>query len=236
VVKVVVSLIREFPMALLLMAHPYWPLFDIRILTPRLEIRLATDEDLVELGRLAAQGIHDPDQMPFLIPWTDAPSPDMERGLLPWGWYHRAYWKPDDWTFHGVVLADGEIVGLQALESSNFSILRSVRTGSWLGRRFQGSGLGKEMRAVTLHLACDGLGALEARSSAWDGNSASIAVSRSLGYVDGGGSFALCRGVRTRELHLSLACDAWQERRRDDIVLTGLEGCVEMFGAASTTT
>ena len=47
-----------------------WPLFDLRIVTPRLELRYVNDSDASELMALAAEGIHADDFMPFGIPWT----------------------------------------------------------------------------------------------------------------------------------------------------------------------
>ncbi len=53
------------------MRSPHWPLFDLRITTPRLQLRPPTDEDLADLALLAADGVHEPDFMPFSIPWTE---------------------------------------------------------------------------------------------------------------------------------------------------------------------
>jgi RimJ/RimL family protein N-acetyltransferase len=142
------------------MENPFWPLFDLRIRTPRVEIRLPTDTDLVALAHLAQRGVHDPDAMPFLKAWTDAPSPDMERGLLQWGWRHRAQWHTDKWTFSGAVFVNGEVVGVQDLMATDFATLRSVKTGSWLGIEHHSQGIGKEMRSAMLHFAFTGLGAL----------------------------------------------------------------------------
>ncbi len=50
------------------MPHP-WPLFDLRLRTPHLELRLPTDDDLLDLMVLARHGIHDPGMTPFLFPW-----------------------------------------------------------------------------------------------------------------------------------------------------------------------
>lgn len=49
------------------------PLVALRLTTPRLELRLPEPEEVAALGELAAEGIHDPDVMPFLVPWTDQP-------------------------------------------------------------------------------------------------------------------------------------------------------------------
>jgi RimJ/RimL family protein N-acetyltransferase len=213
------------------MPHPFWPLFDLRITTPRLEIRLPNDDDLVVLAELAAQGVHDPETMPFLVPWTDQPSPALERGILQWGWEHRAEWTPAKWAFNGVVVVDGEIVGVQDLKGTSFSVLRTVATGSWLGLAHQGRGIGTEMRAAILHLAFDGLGAEQARSGARSDNLASSKVSRALGYVNNGESFELVRGTRATQLHFRLDRTAWLAHRRDDITISGLAACLDLFGA-----
>ncbi|HYF47546.1 MAG TPA: hypothetical protein VD926_15130, partial [Acidimicrobiales bacterium] len=79
------------------MPHPYWPLFDLRVRTPRLELRYPSEDDLLALVDLVRHGIHDPTTMPFSHPWTDAPSPDLERGALQFWWNQRASWSKHDW-------------------------------------------------------------------------------------------------------------------------------------------
>ncbi len=212
------------------MAHPYWPLFDLRVRTPRLEIRLPTDDDLVALVQLIDQGIHDPATMPFLQPFTDAPAPARQRQALQWWWGKRAAWQPDDWTFTGAVVVDGTVVGVQDLSAASFGVLGKVSTGSWLGRAHQGRGLGAEMRAAIVHLAFAGLGAVEAHSSAFADNGASLAVSRALGYVHNGEEVALRRGRRDRVVNLRLDHSVWEATRRHDITIDGLAGCLDLFG------
>ncbi len=215
-------------------AHPYWPLFDLRIRTPRLELRLPTDENLLRLVALTDEGIHDPATMPFLNPWTDAPAPVRHRDSLQWWWRSRASWKLDDWTFTGAVFLDGLPIGVQDLMAKRFGEVRTVETGSWLGRRHQGQGLGKEMRAAILHLAFDGLGAIEAYSRAFEDNPASLGTSRALGYSNNGTHLELRRGRPAVMVDLRLDRATWLAGRRDDIEVTGLEGCLEMFGAPTT--
>jgi RimJ/RimL family protein N-acetyltransferase len=86
------------------MAHRYWPLFDLRVRTPRLELRPPSDEDAVALAALAAEGVHDPAATPFTIPWTDQPSPQLERGALQFIWRCRAEWTPEKWHLPLAVL------------------------------------------------------------------------------------------------------------------------------------
>jgi RimJ/RimL family protein N-acetyltransferase len=168
--------------------------------------------------------------MPFSLPWTDQPSPQLERGALQYVWRSRAEWTPERWALVLAVARDGQLVGVQEVSATDFVSLRSVETGSWLGRPFQGAGTGKEMRAAVLHLAFAGLGAARAVSGAWHDNPASIGVSRSLGYADNGGDTKLRRGVPDRQVRFVLDRTAWERTRRPDIVIEGLDPCLELFG------
>jgi RimJ/RimL family protein N-acetyltransferase len=210
------------------MGHPYWPLFDLRIRTPRLELRLVDDELAVELADVLAQGVHDPAIMPFTIPFTDQPSPRLERSALQHWWRARWEWSREKWDLSLAVLCDGRAVGTQGLHAERFATLRTVNTGSWLGLAHQGQGIGKEMRAAVLHLAFEGLGALVAYSGAYEDNAASLAVSRALGYEENGDVIAVRREEAGRLINLKLPREKWQ--RRDDIVIEHLEPCLEMFG------
>ena len=213
------------------MPHPYWPLYDVVVRTPRLELRLPDEEQLVALAELAGEGVHDPSWMP-MMGWTDQPSPQLERGVLHWHWGRRANWRPEDWGFESVVLVDGEVVGTQGMAARDFGTLRGVETGSWLGMRFQGQGIGKEMRAAVLHLAFEGLGALVANSAYWHDNAPSHAVSSSLGYEPNGERWAVRRGQRDLEKVVQLTRERWLERRRDDVAIEGLgEDALALFGA-----
>lgn len=207
----------------------YWPLFDLRIVARRVEIRLPKDDILADLARLASRGIHDPSTMPFLHPWTDEPSPALERGLMQWGWRHRAEWSPKRWTFNGAVFVDGVVVGVQSLMAENFSVERSVKTGSWLGRTHQGQGIGKEMRTAILSFAFDTLGAREALSGGFFDNETSLRVSRSLGYEDNGRRTVVRRGVPTGLIDLRMDLAAWQRSERTETQVLGFEACREFF-------
>lgn len=210
--------------------HPIWPLVDLRVRTPLLRLRRPTDEDCVALAQLAAAGVHDPACMPFDIPWTDAAPGELEQGALRWWWRQRAEWQPERWTFTGAVFVDDQPVGVPDLVGEDVSRLRVVHTGSWLGRRFQGRGIGREMRAAILQLAFAGLGAAHADSSASTDNPASLAVSRALGSVDKGETVKLRRGVAARNRTLRLDRAGWLRSRRDDIAIDPLGPCLAWFG------
>lgn len=207
-----------------------WPLFQLRIETPRLALSYPTDADLDALNAVADRGIHDPDVMPFAIPWTDAPPDVRPKNSLQFWWGTRASWKPTRWTLPLMVTAGNEIAGAQDLHATDFATTRQVGTGSWLGQSYQGRGIGREMRAAILHFAFDGLGAERAISKAFEDNPASLAVSHALGYVDNGEDLVERRGRQARVIRMRLDRATWAQHRRDDIRIYGLEACRSMFG------
>lgn len=208
-----------------------WPLFDLRVITPRLELRYIDDEMGHALARLATRGIHDPEFMPFSIPWTDKESPDLERGALQFYWKCRAETSPEQWNILFAVLVEGTVVGTTSLGADNYQSLRQFETGSWLGREFQGRGYGKEMRVATLQFGFCGLDAHWATTGAFEDNAPSLAVTRSLGYSLAGRRRTLSReSVRTLEGY-EMPRDHFVNRvQRDDITLVGVDGCRELLG------
>ena len=122
---------------------------------------------------------------------------------------------------------------MQEVHANDFAIVRSVDTGSWLARSYQGQGIGTEIRAAVLHLAFAGLGALEALSGAFDDNPSSLAVSRKLGYEKVGERRVARRGEPARLIGFRLTRDRWEAHRRNDITIAHLEECRESLGARS---
>jgi RimJ/RimL family protein N-acetyltransferase len=212
--------------------HP-WPIFGLRIATPRLELRIPDDEDLVELFEAARAGIHPAGEMPFGIPWTDGiEEPGALERFLSFFWSARGALTAEKWQLPFAVVSDGAIVGVQDLMAEDFAGCRSVSTGSWLTTSAQGRGIGVEMRAAVLQLAFAGLGALEAQTSAWIDNPASQRVSLRLGYQLDGEQLLARRGEPTRHLRYRLTREAWQSNRLDGIELHALEPCLPLLGAA----
>ena len=209
-----------------------WPLFDLVVRTPRLELRYPDDALAVELAELTAEPIHDPATMPFSEPWTDIPADQRPRGSLQHYWLRRASWNAQDWTCTMAVLVDGAAVGIQDLNAKHFASTKTFSTGSWLTQRVQGQGVGKEMRAAILHLGFAGLGAERACTSAYHDNLPSLAVTRSLGYEPNGISIEMRRDRADTQLHFMMTRDQWQSHRREDIEIEGLEPCLDLFGLA----
>jgi RimJ/RimL family protein N-acetyltransferase len=209
-------------------AHP-WPLFDLRIRTPHLEMRIPTDDDLLALAAAARSGITDPDQIVFMVPWHHLPSPAMERQFLLHCWHVRGTWSPTRWTLPLAVVRDGRPVGMQDVMATDFAITRTVTSASWLAREFHGHGYGTEMRAAILAFAFDGLGALVAESGYFEGNGPSARVSEKLGYVANGEEVFSVEGKRVVERKLRVTPETWN-RDLVPVAIEGLEPCLKLFG------
>lgn len=220
------------------MAEPHpaariFPLARIRVVTPRLELRMPTEPELVELCEVAARPVHDPAAMPFAQPWSDAPLADIPRNAYQWHLAARGSFSAGSWTLLLAAFVDGRPVGAQDIAARDYGIRREVGSGSWLSRELQGRGLGTEMREAVLHLAFAGLDAEWAVSGAYVDNAPSNRVSEKCGYVpDGTRVHARSRGPRApggasreRVLETRYRIDrpAWEARRRDDIELHGID-------------
>jgi RimJ/RimL family protein N-acetyltransferase len=215
------------------MPHPFWPLFDLVVRTPRLELRPPTDEMCVELARVSSPTMFPDGESYFELDWLSEPSPQRERHSLQYWWHNRAAFTPEDWRLDMAVIVDGRPVGSQGMFAERFPLRRSVETGSWLSASHQGRGLGKDMRAAILHLAFAGLGAEEAHSAAFEGNERSIGVSRSVGYEANGRQIGLRAGKKPSvHLNFRMSRERFEHYRRDDIVIENLEPCLELFGLA----
>jgi RimJ/RimL family protein N-acetyltransferase len=208
-----------------------WPLFGLRIRSERLELRLPTDDELLDLLAVARAGIHPPDEMPFGVAWSTVPSPAFERAFFAHHWGMRAGFSATDWTLNLMATSEGRVVGAQTIHAVEFPIHRTVDTGSWIARADQGRGLGTEMRSAVLSLAFDGLGARAAESSAFLDNAASNAVSRALGYRENGRGALAPQGISRETQRFLMTLDDWRARPRPPVEIEGLDPCRSWFGA-----
>ncbi len=163
-----------------------WPLFGLRVRCGALEMRPLTDDDLVELVAVAQAGIHEPQRMPFLHPWTDVPADQLALNVVQYHWGKRADFKPERWALELGVRWQGRLIGTQGVSTEDFLVTRTGETGSWLGMAHQGQGVGTLMRQVICTLCFDHLDFAEITSGAFHDNPASLAVSRKVGYVPNG--------------------------------------------------
>ncbi|MFB8439833.1 GNAT family N-acetyltransferase [Streptomyces niveus] len=207
-----------------------WPLYDLRITTPRLELRLPDLDELSRLAAVAAAGVHDEDRMPFVAAWTDASPEERARATFQHLLGTVAGWTPRKWSLGLAVSWEGKVVGRQDLGATDFAVTGEAHTGSWLGQAYQGRGIGTEMRAAVLHLAFEGLGARFMTSGAMADNARSLRVSEKLGYRPDGREVLSVRGEARDHRRLRLDRAAWEAHRTVPVELHGLEPSLALFG------
>jgi RimJ/RimL family protein N-acetyltransferase len=206
------------------------PLRELRLTTARLELRLGSRDELVELAEVARRGVNAPEEMPFSVPWTDdADRPSWVADYLDYHASRLREWRPDAWWLELLVWAEGRLAGAQALAAEDFAERRTVHTASWLGLGFQRRGIGTEMRRAVLELAFGGLGARAAESAWLEGNDGSRRVSQKLGYRTVGERIESPRGEPVRAWGCRLEKSNWQGGGAS---IEGLAGCMALFGAA----
>ncbi|MFD2028392.1 GNAT family N-acetyltransferase [Promicromonospora aerolata] len=209
------------------------PTFGLRVRWDDLELRLPDDVELLALASLAADGVHNPEVAPFSWPWTRGTHEEVKRNVLAHQWKNRGRTAADDWALSLAVFRDGEIVGEQQISAKNFQVTRSGRTGSWLGLRHHGQGIGTRMRLMALHLAFEGLNAAEMISEAYDDNPASNAVSRRLGYTANGWRATVREGQSVIERSYRMTRELWDARPDDlraEIAIDGASSVRQLFG------
>ncbi|HZX05172.1 GNAT family protein [Kribbella sp.] len=204
-----------------------YPLLDVRVSTPVLELRGATDELLDQLAPVVHAGKMNAEPSPYDDPISfHETDPDIR--VVKWLrsiWRGRGNVDADRWRLYFVVVVDGEPVGMQDVVGASFSTFGTVTSFSWLSVDHRGRGLGKEMRQAILQLAFEGLGAKEATSDAFVDNQASNAISRGLGYAPDGFDRATRRGEPALLNRWRLSRETWEQHRRTDIELHNVDAC-----------
>ena len=209
-----------------------YPPLDVKVTTPRIELRGATDELLEELAPLVRAGKAMAEPAPYDDPMSlyEDDQDARERKWLQGIWRGRGSVTEDFWRLYFVVIFEGGPVGMQDLIAESFSTFGSIATFSWLSSDVRGLGVGSEMRQAILHLAFEGFGAVEATTEAFIDNPGSNGVSRSLGYQPNGVTWASRRGEPFLMQRWRLTQADWKKRQRNDIELHGVNACAEALG------
>lgn len=210
-----------------------WPLTDLRVVSGDLELRYLDDPLLFELAELAGAGVHSPDAMPFVVPWTRGTPQETARSVLQYNWGARSRMTREAWGIELAVVRDGQALGIQSIMAQDFLVTKSLETGSWLGLRHQGAGVGTRMRLMILHLAFEGLGTQVATTSAFEDNPASNGVTRKIGYRENGRDTVSREGQPAASLRYRLDRATWEARPeslRLDVALHGVEGVRTFLG------
>lgn len=205
-----------------------WPAAGVRVRSGDLELRWIDDELLVQLAEAAGRGIHSPDSMPFEHPWTRGTPDEVARSVIAYQWDARSHVSPQRFVLELAVIAEGVPVGVQGLVGNDWAVLRRVQTGSWLSQSHQGRGIGRRMRLLALHLAFEGLDAVEAKTGAFADNPASNAVSRRVGYDEDGSVRVAREGEAVLHHNYLMSRARWAELREAHAAI--LPGGIELEG------
>jgi RimJ/RimL family protein N-acetyltransferase len=206
----------------------HWPPSAVRLGEGDLALSVVGDDDIPGLVDLALAGVHPPDEMPFAIPWTQADPAVLPAQNVRYYAGVRAGFTPESFNLLFAVRWRGELVGLQGIGAESFAVLRSCHTGSWLGLRWHGQGVGTRMRRAVCAFAFDELGAIEVRSAAFFDNPASLAVSRKVGYRPNGTDRLVRAGVPALNQRLVLTPDTFV--RGAPLTVTGAAGLRSFLG------
>lgn len=212
-----------------LVTYRWWPLFDLRLTTPDLELRPLREADL-DLVASRLPDDHEQDPRATRYPGYDL---DRNRGIIDHQSYWRAWgdWRPDDWRLPFLVSHQGQYIGVQELEGTDFVRLRTVDSSSFLITEARGAGFGKQMRRAVLALAFGPLEAEAAITSTWHDNPASLGVSRSVGYRLNGESRNQREDTVDTFVHLRMLRADWLATgAAADVTITGIDGCLPLFG------
>ena len=176
--------------------HPLWPLYDLRLTTGDLELRYPTRGRAPGVRRRSSSaGIHPPDEMPFGIAWTDEPAAKRNVESYQWWMGSRGRWSPTTGRSRSGSGRAADRSGSRTCAGTSSPSTGRSPPGSWIGREFQGRGIGKLMRQAVLALAFDHLGAQVAETEAFIDNPASNKVSLGVGYEPNGFGQLAPRGV-----------------------------------------
>ena len=202
-----------------------WPVMGLRATADEVVLRPVVEGDIVELATLLPD---DYELDPTIDSAAELPRP---LHLLRTYWRDQAVWRTDSWKLHLAAIApSGRPIGMQILEAEDFAADRTVDSASWVTPAARRRGFGAAMRGAMLALAFDGLGARRAVTSAWQDNTASLAVSRRHGYEVDHVEQRVRGDAQDVLVHLQLSVDSWRATPHQRVELTGVEPALASFG------
>lgn len=210
-----------------------WPPSGLRVVSGDLELRHLDEDLLFQLAAVGGEGIHDEGFMPFMFPWSRGSAVEVGRSILAYQWGAASRISPASWAIELAVVRGGEVLGVQALTASDFVVTRTAESGSWLGRRHQGAGVGTLARLMILELLFTGFGAQTATTSAWEDNGPSNGVTRKIGYRPNGTATLAREGKPAGDVRYRLDREDWEARAealRPEVTLHGVVPVREMLG------
>ena len=209
-------------------------LYGLRIRTPRVELRIPTNNDIKVLHRVARGGIHDPAVMPFADPWTDKPEPEFGRSMQAELRQGRNTIGRTGWNVPFVVRArdvGSPLLGVAWLRSTEEP--GRFETSAWIARRFQGKGYGREVEAAVLAFAFEQCGAQEVSAGTFAFNGAGRSLARGAGFVETPADPVLNRGELAEYVTLTLDAAGYRNHAGNiPVTVAGFDRVAHMFPVA----
>lgn len=182
---------------------------DLRIVTSRLQLRLADSSEWQTYAAAIAGRVVPPESTHFVGAWAQLVSPRFEQEFVAARDRTLSTCTRDRWGIELGAFAGTQLVGQASLYARDWPVSREVITASGVHPDRRARGLGTEMRAAVLLLAFDVLGANVAWSGASVDNVASNRISEKLGYELVGHETKRTGAGDVLFTRLRLAADAW---------------------------
>ena len=150
-------------------------------------------------------------------------------------WALRAEWGVSRWRLpFGAFTHDGEAIGVQQVEATDFLALRTLRSGTWVGLAHQRHRFGTEMREAVLELCFQRLGARFADAGTNETNLAARRMLERLGYRWNGVGLTAGRPevAPTPIVNYRLDAETWLATPRPHVELDGVDDALGCFGLA----
>lgn len=206
-----------------------YPQYRLIIKTPRLELKIPTELEILDLAKVAEEGIQIPDEPHFQDESLyNKPAEIIKLNLVESIIHNIQDWDKDNWQLPLGVFYENKPIGMQTIYAKQFPIARGFGCGYWIGLKYQGKGFGTEILKAILAFGFDGLNAREAYLGAWADNSASIHIMEKIGFIPNGEYWLERDGKATKDKRMRLPKEHWN--KQNDVVFEGLDSCTELFG------
>src|SRR5579863_7202395 len=137
-------------------------LYNVKIITPRLVMRVPNEKGIKELAEVLTNGIQKEGQPHFMEDNLYGKSLDENiKGLQEFVEKSIQEWNKDDWHIPFAIFSEEKPIGLVTMFSHNFPITQGFGVSYWIGLSYQGKGLGTEAFQGILSFGFNGLNARE---------------------------------------------------------------------------
>lgn len=203
-------------------------LFNIKIATTRLELRIPKNEEIQKLGKVLSEGIQKEGEPHFMDESHYKKSAEEHaKGLQEFVHKSINEWNKDNWHIPFAVFYEGKAIGLVTMFSHDFPIARGFGCSYWIGLAYQGKGLGTEAFQTVLSFGFDGLNAREAYAGAYSDNTASLKLMEKLGFIFNGEYWVARQGQAVKDKRMRLPREQW--KKPENVTIEGFESCKDLF-------